>query len=582
MTKTTTKKLIIFILILLSLCIIILPCNAETVNIDYDSGIISEGFTGPIDGGLNWKPTDQMYLRFSQIDTYKAVKAIIYEFVPGWWNVRDINIHTSEIPIDYYLGGRKISSGIAQFVRHINSEGSLTGGILTLTFDTQLDLLETDVGSKVVTLSGDFLSLNYNGGRPSDNYMPTGTSIRALPDDVPKPYVICLDNRIAYGMGYISGISYRYSKFEHSFSYDYNDEAKTNIYFNLDRMGYASTILMKGESGIALIEETGGFNYEFDILYDIPYILNITNPVYVGTGLFEFYEYTIPDDIVDLGNIIIDWYTYNTEIPSQRVGVNYILNRYNITSDAWELQESGFNPSTIFMTIPNNEYYNLTVSAPGFSNTDFNFYAIQTEHLSIPITPDYGVNFSVSFLVSDYQERRIEGAKIIANGITKYTSFLGGCGFGNIVDHIEYEVSKPGYVTIKGNKTITEDDMLYIFLETEEEAEITPTITPTIPPDITQPTNLLESIQFAFQKMFGLTSSTEDMETANLFMGLGVIFAGAVLIASITKDALGAVVGGLIGFIMSLALGFIPIWVVFVGFSAFAIYIILTKTGGTA
>ena len=765
MTKIKTKnfkKLITIILILLSLSIIISPVSAITENIDYESDIFSGTITTSQSSYMTSSNTLNIPLRiaFPAIHEWIQIKVLIYGVdhpeagQPGYvWSVQDINQHTSETPVIYKLGGVEISSGLMQFIRHTDSEGALTSGILTFTFDTPLNTRLS--GNQLVEVSYSVADTNLVLRYPASS--PTvDDRTHNCPQVFARDY---FSDTWDSGFGIEGGVGYKYSTFHHSFTYDYTDESNNDIYLDYNRLGYTSSTIITGESDIILYQEISAEDFYFDSLFDIPYNINITNPAYIGIGEGEFFEYTIPKiesppppppptppgyinidwyafnaeipseklpvnytlekynittdewipqqsgknpstivmtipietyynlsvtkpnfvtnnfnfygiesehfsiemfpdygdnfsvtftvtdyitgeriseaqitangetkytsilgnigfgDIIDgityeiskpgyvtttgykpitentrlwiymipdeeiIDTVTIDWYTYNAEIPSQHIGVNYILNKYSITNDEWSLQESGYNPSTLDMEIPVETYYNLTTIANGFITTDFKFYATKDEHLSIKMFPSYGDNFSVAFLVSDYQERRLESAKIIANGITKYTSILGTTGFGNIVDQISYVVSKPGYISISGEKEITKNEQLYIFLQTEDEALITST---PIPPDITKPTNLLESIQYAFQKMFGLTSSTEDMETANLFMGLGVIFAGAVLIASITKDALGAVVGGLIGFIMSLALGFIPIWVVFVGFSAFAIYIILTKTGGTA
>ena len=318
-----------------------------------------------------------------------------------------------------------------------------------------------------------------------------------------------------------------------------------------------------------LIQNKTGYT-PIETTYNINSDTNIDNYMY-KEDIGEF------DDIVELTYSVFD-----NQYPSNMISAYYNLSLYNTTSESWISITSGLNSGISILNMPNNYEYNLSLTKYGYTPKD-NYF---------PMTGDRTLNFGmypivaedtyvVTFKVRDFDTGEyISGAKITVNETIKYTPYNGNIAFWDIEDYIIYEVSKPGYVTVTGNKIITENQAIFINLQTEISAYVTPTITPT-PPDITQPTNLLESIQFAFQKMFGLTSSAEDMETANLFMGLGIIFAGACLIAVITKDALGAVVGGLIGFIMSLALGFIPLWVLFVGFASFAIYIILTKTGGS-
>ena len=305
--------------------------------------------------------------------------------------------------------------------------------------------------------------------------------------------------------------------------------------------------------------------------YNIDTDTTIDNYMY-QEGIPEF------DDIVELTYSVFD-----NQYPSNMISAYYDLSLYNTTSESWVSIALGLNSDISILSMPNNHEYNLSLTKYGYTPKDNYFSMTGDRTLNFGMYPivtegTYVVTFKIrDFDTGDY----ISGAKITVNDTTKYTPYNGNTAFWDIEDYIIYEVSKPGYVTVTGNKIITENQAIFINLQTETSAYGTPIPTTIIPPDIMQPTNLLESIQYAFQKMFGLSSSSEDMEIANLLMGLGIIFAGACLIATITKDALGAVVGALIGFIMSLALGFIPLWILFVGFASFTIYIILTKTGGS-
>ena len=586
MTKTKNFKKLITITLILSLLITPVLAIETTINIDYESDISTGEYTSNTGsaGGTNIRDYP-LKIRFPKLEEWKQVKALIYELhylTPvglTLWSVRDIDMHTSQIDVNYKLGGEIISSGLMQFIRHTDSGGALTGGILTYTFDTPI----------VTALNGNQLVEVEQLGVTNLKMQHPGYPISFITHTNDCPWLVAKGNALTYTYDYfgaLEGIGYKYSNFNHIITYDYSNPANNDIYLGIDKLGYTSDLTIKGQSDMILTHDVTSDNLYFDNLFDIPYNINITNPAYIGTGLGEYFDYTIPTDISTPNIIELSWYAYNKEATGTEViGVNYDLQIRNETDLTWSLQTSGYNPSYLDLEIPNNAYYNMSLTAPDYEPLDnYTFSVIGDRTLSFGVYPEYGANFSVNFQVRNYNTGdRIEGAKIILNGITKYTPYNGAIGFGDISGYIEYEISKTGYVSLSGNKTITENTEMYIIMKTEAQIleEDEDDITPTPTPDITQPTNILESIQFGFQKMFGLSSSTEDMEISNLLMGLGIIFAGACLIATITKDALGAVVGGLIGFIMSLALGFIPLWVLFVGFAGFAIYIILTKTGGT-
>lgn len=579
------KNKLKLLLIITVLFMLIMPSTATIVNVDYESAIATGEITGTMAAGGDSSNTRDypIHIRFPVIEEWKQVKALIYKFQLGggtnyFWGVRDIGEHTSDIAVKYKIGGVEIGTGNMQFVRHLDGAGALSGGILSYTFDSGFD---TDViGNRIVEVVYPLITdTNLRLAHPGTSYTITSRSDNC-PQLVAKGQA---GTYTCYSMGMVAGIGYKYSVFHHNFNYDYNDISQNDIYLDFNRMGYTSNIVIIGESDILLSSETSSDDLYFDVLFDIPYNINITNPAYIGTGPGEYFEYDIPEDIEDADIAQLTYTVYNAGIPSQIISTYYNLKKYNTTGENWELQTSGFNSGTMEINIPNNLDYNMTLTKSGFTTKEHYFSVSGDTTKTVNMYPDYAGNYTVTFKIRAYSTGEyIEGAKIIANGETKYTPYNGNIGFGDIDGIITYEISKSGYVPISGNKTITENQAIFITLLTEEQAlEPTITPTPTTTPDILQPTNIMESIQFAFQKMFGLSSSTEDTETSNLLMGLLIIFSGAALIAGITKDALGAVIGALIGFVMSLALGFIPLWVLFVGFASFAIYIILTKTGGS-
>ena len=159
---------------------------------------------------------------------------------------------------------------------------------------------------------------------------------------------------------------------------------------------------------------------------------------------------------------------------------------------------------------------------------------------------------------------------------TKYTDTNGKTSFSLPQGPITYEIYKQGYQKIGNTFNLTEDHLLKITLL--KDGEVQPSTTPEIPPTEVKPSNIIESVKYAFSKMFGFNyNNPEDITKNNLLFGLIIVLGVATVVASVTKDGLGALVGGAIGFVFSSALGLIPIWVLLTGFAFIAIYIILFK-----
>ena len=575
--KTKLKLLLITTIIFM----LVIPCNAEIVNIDYTAGLSSGESTISADGNIDYTATG-FHLYFPVIEEWSGIKSAIYLMTRRatthlqQWRIRDEDIITSNVPVTYKIGEDIISTGEMQFTYYKDQYGNVKNGILVYVFDTPL-MLWGNSGAQTVTCEYNTLDFNiYSYCLFSDLDVIKNTY------NAPYPYKAI---GVSAHIGDAEGIAYRVNEFHQSFYWDYTDEYKYNIDFEYFREGSTNKVMVIGNSDISFYDNTEEIDIRFDGIYDLPLSLYVNNPVYTGSGPGEWFNYTIPSEYEDADTSHLTYRVYNAEEPTTIISTLYNLTILNETTDLYEPYITGFNPGIMDINIPNNRYYNMTLERYQFLTKEHYFSVSGDADLTSYMYPDYAGNYTVTFKVREYETGNfIEAVKVTANGEIKYTPYNGNIGFGDIDGLIEYEASKTGYVPISGNKTITSNQAIFITMLTEEQALEDDDEDEDEDEDediLGAPTNLLESIQYAFQKMFGLSSSTEDMEVANLLMGLGVIFAGAVLIASITKDALGAVVGGLIGFIMALALGFIPLWVVFVGFSAFAIYIILTRTGGS-
>lgn len=109
-------------------------------------------------------------------------------------------------------------------------------------------------------------------------------------------------------------------------------------------------------------------------------------------------------------------------------------------------------------------------------------------------------------------------------------------------------------------------------------APTTPTPTP-IPteynPTINNPSNLKESIIFAYASVFGIS----DNDNANLIFAAIIIGFFAMMAGYTTHSGTGILAGGCIGFVLCLGLGLIPIWIFFAIVVMTIVFFVL-KSGG--
>lgn len=196
---------------------------------------------------------------------------------------------------------------------------------------------------------------------------------------------------------------------------------------------------------------------------------------------------------------------------------------------------------------------------------------------------DYSVIFRVEESTGSYP---ISGATVTFAGQTGYTNSDGLVGFLVASGEATHTISKAGYNTITGTNNIESERYIIVTL-TASSSPVTPPPTlppgetPTSAPDITKPTNIIESLKFAFAKLFGLDSgSAEGVKQVGILLALLLIIGAAGGVAMVTKDGMGALIGAGIGLVFGIALGLIPIWILFVGVAGIVLLLVLFKGGG--
>lgn len=267
---------------------------------------------------------------------------------------------------------------------------------------------------------------------------------------------------------------------------------------------------------------------------------------------------------------------YNGNNPSQTVATNY---KIYVTKNGIEtlLIETESMQGAFVYYLEVGFLHRVEYSSYGFKSGEivFNPFFMDVVEKIYLYPEEEGINTLV-FEIVDSKNIPSYGVRVVIGEEIKYTDTNGKTSFALSQGPVTYEIYKQGYQKISNSFNLTEDHLLKITLL--KDGEVPPSTKPEIPPAEVKPSNIIESVKYAFSKMFGFNyNNPEDITKNNLLFGLIIVLGVATVVASVTKDGLGALVGGAIGFVFSSALGLIPIWVLLTGFAFIAIYIILFR-----
>lgn len=319
----------------------------------------------------------------------------------------------------------------------------------------------------------------------------------------------------------------------------------------------------------------------------------LTNSLSINFGAIANYRITCnlfdnvnrnvgnPQINVNVGNAVSDLLQYfvRTVDAEKAYGISGVtLTIYKITESGEILDQtitmSGSQQEVLFSS---GEIYVIRASKDGYVTNSYTFTATESKTFTIYLSKSSDDGYStVTFIVYDTNNNRLQNAIVNLNGTIKYTNQAGITTFDNLLSDCNhpYNVSLANYQSESGT-VYTDSEIKELFIKLYTTTEIYPTPTETETPTIIQPTNIIESVKYGIQKIFGI----ETLDNVNLVLALLIILAPAMLAAYATRSGLGFVAGGLIGFVFTLAIGLIQIWVFFAMVALSVIYIIFIKAG---
>lgn len=287
-----------------------------------------------------------------------------------------------------------------------------------------------------------------------------------------------------------------------------------------------------------------------------------------------------PQINVNVGNAVSDLLQYfiRTVDAETAHGISgATLTIYKITESGEILDQtitmSGSQQEVLFSS---GEIYVIRVSKDGYVTNSYTFTATESKTFTIYLSKSSDVGYStVTFIVYDANNNRLQNAIVNLNGTIKYTNQAGITTFDNLLSDCNhpYNVSLANYQSESGT-IYTDDEIEELFIRLYTITEIYPTPT-TIPFNMTKPSNLKESIIFAYASVFGIS----DNDNANLIFAAIIIGFFAMMAGYATHSGTGILAGSCIGFVLCLGLELIPIWIFFAIVVMTVIYFVL-KSGG--
>lgn len=279
----------------------------------------------------------------------------------------------------------------------------------------------------------------------------------------------------------------------------------------------------------------------------------------------------ILQDISSSSNIIggyVDIYYYNYLTDSITL-YKHINNNNGIIDFSYDSLQPLFISTDINGYIPINQEYYTTLNKYGLKliyNSDSVVLRFRQENVLLQIDQSF-------VIVDSNTNSELKDVKVTLNPNSdnkiKYSNQLGIVVFNNITEgknSFIFELNGYNPSILNMNVSVSNTQIIELTKIITGQETTSPTVKPTAYPTdsegniiIEKPSNIMESVTFGFAKIFGIKTG----ENANYIFALMLILFPAVIAGSITRQALGFIAGGMVGFVFALAVGLVPIWVFF-------------------
>ncbi len=243
--------------------------------------------------------------------------------------------------------------------------------------------------------------------------------------------------------------------------------------------------------------------------------------------------------------------------------------------------------------IPKNTVITATFSKAGYiertgsitADSDYTRWIFPLSPSSVSIDPSECL---VELTATD-GFKPLPNVRILFDGNVKYTGQTGKASWITTdIGTKTYSATLTGYQGYNGVlTTVSNTTVSQTFVLTPIGGIITPTITPT--PTVTPGGNITPpaigeegwGIIEAIRWLAGTFLGVHEESLVDAILAMCLIVTCALVIVQYTRDAGGAIVGAGIGFLIALVIGWIPIWIVFVGMAlgGFIAFIMLSRGG---
>lgn len=361
-------------------------------------------------------------------------------------------------------------------------------------------------------------------------------------------------------------------------------DGETELRSTWENYNETAHIILNSSPSYVIITSTSGANYSYNL------------------DVGEYEESTTTGITTKTSNIVTGNFIASELNLSSASGSTI----YSLTSGTCEISLTGdtvYNYSvtstgydTLFGTIQNTDMYGVYITEYDSTYGQAQMY---NNELLFKLSPTETAEANMSVYTAI-----VQGQMVDSYGIDVVTGLLSGAvvtvGGGDIAvtgdnGYVTFDLSRyqpytitaerDGYIPLTKAVNITSEHYIdYFTLEIDPNGIFAITATPTATPigynettgETEQPKNVLESIQYAIENIFGVQTLTNT----NLILSAIIILFFGGSAAAITKDGMGFLIGSIVGFVITLGLGLMPLWVFFAMILMGLLWFGLSKTGG--
>lgn len=514
----------------------------------------------------------------------------------------EYEINKTNTPDAYLTANCGLESGdMVSFGTVPNSYASIGSGRITFDSDSfvidEIDWPENWTGSQLLIVKYGSrwwdcpaLSMSYNVGRAdgfpvmgqtgiifpngitrtwSDPYIPQSANITITPSSGASPLAVSFTDK---SLGFTEGVDSVYLDYGNgeSFSglYGGYDTTRNYIYLDAGTYNYSYRLTNSGTNYYSngTVTVTGDSTVNFQVIVrglNGAYIGNATVNIWYDSGTMK--DSDITDDFYGSADFYVN--------PSRYINGNVTKDGYYTSNFTYYVCPTGYCNNEVWITLY------TTNETPG-SGDEFGNYlvtfkdAVTGEEVGYSNIEVYSDSGYTTLFYDEYSNALGVWTGLLPMDIVLYYKYPETIGYYG--QTWSYNLtSSPSYKTVnlvpKSGATVT---------VTPTPTTIIPTYTPVVTYTLNEGNLSTLNVKERFTNLLVL-AGFQNAESADLIFAMIIVLGCTALIGWITLSGSGAGMGAIIGFVFSLGLGLIPLWLLIAAIFFGCLYVALKLFGGS-